>query len=92
MALSALDLLFQNDDDQSIIRCLTRKPKQTMMEIAQFVKLPHEKVENIVVRLVRDSTVVQQQHNGQSVYSVCFAFEQSGKARNSPSDLLSLFD
>ncbi len=106
MPISAIDLLFQSDDDQRIIRCLTRCPGLTLADIAREIALPLQKVEDIVMRMLRESKLIQQTVGGQAVFSVHYVREpvsvrenregrdgRDGRdIRKPPPNLLSLFE
>ena len=106
MPISAVDLLFQSDDDQQIIRCLTRRPAQTLSDIAREIALPLHKVEETVARMLRESKLMQHHIGGQMVFSVHYIREpmpaakpqardgdgRNGEGRKLPPNLFSLFD
>lgn len=59
--MSPLDLLSVSGHEQDIIRCLVRRPRLTMQEIARFTQIPVDELERLLssmvgeARLTRDS-------------------------------------
>lgn len=105
MPISAIDLFFQSDDDQRIIRCLTRHPNQALADIAREIALPLQKVEEIVMRMLREAKLIQSCVAGQTVFAVHYTREpvpaqesreirdKDGKeGRKLPPNLFSLFE
>lgn len=57
--LSPLDLLTVSNHEQDVIRCLIRRPRLTLQEIAGFTKIPMDKLEEIVSAMVQESRLNQ---------------------------------
>lgn len=89
-AFSALDMLFMSSNDQTILSCLTRKPRLTLRALADATKLPLDVLTQDVARLVKETRVVEEEHQGESTYSVSFSNTKT-RIRNSPLNSLDLF-
>ena len=46
--LSPLDLLSVSNNEQTILRCLTRRPNLTAKEIGKFTKIPLDQLETLL--------------------------------------------
>jgi hypothetical protein len=89
--LSALDLLALSEEEQLIVRGLVHRPGSTMADLAQVVPLSLQELEVHVRRLLQDSQLVEQQLDGQSIFSVRFKRERQ-RIRNIAPSALDLYD
>jgi hypothetical protein len=91
---SPLDLLTVSDFEQDVIRCLVRKPHQTMVEIAQRTTIPLGKLNQLLGKMVRESRVAEERRNGENHFSVSLSKKPATLPRRSASTSLldSLFD
>ncbi len=86
--LSPLDLLLLSDNEQIVFRALTKKPKQTLNEIALHSGLLLEEVSAAVNMLLAQGSLVEQLQEGKRLLSVRLQFEQKS-VRNMPASILS---
>lgn len=86
--LSPLDLLLLSDNEQIIFRALTKKPKQTVNEIAVHSGLSLEDVSTAVHMMIGQGSLVEQLQEGKRLLSVRLQFEQKS-VRNMPVSILS---
>lgn len=92
MAISALDLLSMSDNEQTILRCLSKRPRLTVVEVATITKLPADEVEKTLEQMVKASQLVEQLTNGKRTFAVRFKHEASRQVRNLPANLLAILD
>ncbi len=88
-SLSPIDMLSLGGGEQELLRCLTRWPQLTLVELAERMRTPPAEVERLVNRLLADSRLVEQLQNERRVFSIRFRFRQTG-VRNMPQALLDL--
>lgn len=89
--LSPLDMLFMSSDEQKVLRCLNRQPRQSLTAIADVTGIPHYRLEELLELMVNDSHLVEQYKDGQRTFSVRFARAQE-RVRNMPLEMLALFE
>jgi hypothetical protein len=89
--LSALDLLALSEEEQLIVRGLVHRPGSTLAALAELVPLPMQELEAHVRRLLQDSQLVEQQLDGQSIFSVRFKPARQ-RIRNIAPTALDLYD
>lgn len=89
--LSPLDLLALPDNEQKILRCLYKRPRLTIAEIADATQIPVDELKDILDQMVSASQLVEQLEDGQRIFSVQFSREQK-HIRNLPPDLLNIFE
>jgi hypothetical protein len=89
--LSPLDLLALPDNEQKILRCLNRRPRLTIAEIADATQIAVDELKEILDQMVSASQLVEQFEEGQRIFSVQFNHEQK-HVRNLPPDLLNIFE
>ena len=68
--LSPLDLLLLSDKEQIVFRALTKKPKQTVNEIALHSGLSLEEVSTAVNLLLAQGSLIEQLQEGKRLLSV----------------------
>jgi|tagenome__1003787_1003787.scaffolds.fasta_scaffold20714531_2 hypothetical protein len=85
--LSALDLLALSEEEQLIVRGLVHRPGSTLAELAQLVPLSVQELEVHVKHLLQDAQLVEQQLDGQRIFSVRFKRERQRIRNISPSAL-----
>lgn len=86
--LSPFDLLLLSDNEQIVFRALTKKPKQTVNEIALSSGLSLEEVSAGVNMLLGQGSLVEQLQGGKRLLSARLQFEQQS-VRNMPTSILS---
>ncbi len=86
--LSPLDLLLLSDNEQIVFRALTKKPKQTVNEIALQSNLSLEEVSTAVNMLLGQGSLVEQLQEGKRLLSVRLRLEQKS-VRNMPVSIFS---
>jgi len=85
--LSPLDLLLLSDKEQIVFRALTKKPKQTVNEIALHSGLSLEEVSTAVNLLLAQGGLIEQLQEGKRPLSVRLQLEQKS-VRNMPVSIL----
>ncbi|MCB8948354.1 MAG: Crp/Fnr family transcriptional regulator [Ardenticatenaceae bacterium] len=85
--LSPLDLLLLSDKEQIVFRALTKKPKQTVNEIALHSGLSLEEVSTAVNLLLAQGSLIEQLQEGKRLLSVRLQLEQKS-VRNMPVSIL----
>lgn len=87
MSLSSpLDVLFMDEDAQSVLGYVTRQPRATMDGIARTTGMNPKRLAEVVTRLLRESHLVEETQDGQSLFSVSYR-RSSPSVRNRPSSL-----
>jgi hypothetical protein len=61
--LSPLDLLTVPDNEQDVIRCLSRRPNLTIQEIEKFTKIPLEELERLLNRMVHTARLIRDEED-----------------------------
>ncbi len=89
-AFSTLDWLLMPNNDQTILGCLTRKPRQTLSALAHATRLPPADIEEGLARLLKASSVVMDSEEGRAVFSVRLSNSQT-TIRHSPLSALDIF-
>ena len=85
--LSPLDLLLLSDKEQIVFRALTKKPRQTVNEIALHAGLSLEEVSTAVNLLLAQGSLIEQLQEGKRLLSVRLQLEQKS-VRNMPVSIL----
>lgn len=86
--MSPLDLLTVSSHEQDVIRCLIRRPRLTLQEIAGFTKIPVDKLEGIVNSMVQESRLDK---DGDSKFQVLLNSRSAKPERAASGFLESLF-
>lgn len=89
--LFPLDLLSLSDNEQQVLRCLSKQPQLSMAEIAAETGIAVTELEALLPRMVAESRLVEQLKDEERVFSVRFGREQK-QVRNLPRDLLDIFE
>lgn len=89
--LSPLDLLLLPDDEQSIFRCLSRRPRLTVTEISTKTHLPLDRLEDVLSTMVGKNYLVEQLSRGERTFSVRFSGERK-RVRNLAESILGVLD
>ncbi|MBK8989868.1 MAG: hypothetical protein IPM39_28035 [Chloroflexi bacterium] len=87
--MSPLDLLTVSNHEQDVIRCLIRRPRLTLQEIAGFTKIPVDKLEGIVNSMVQESRLDK---DGDSKFQVLLNNRGAKQERAGSGLLESLFN
>ena len=87
--MSPLDLLTVSSHEQDVIRCLIRRPRLTLQEIAGFTKIPVDKLEGIVNSMVQESRLDK---DGDSKFQVLLNNRGAKQERAGSGLLESLFN
>jgi DNA-binding MarR family transcriptional regulator len=90
-SLSALDLLDLSDTEQLVVQCLTRRPSQSVAELAQAIPLAQGELTRVIDQMVSAARLVRENGPDQPRFSVSFTLERK-QARPKASSLLDLFD
>jgi len=90
MSLSALDLLTIPGHEPEILRCLSQRPRLTLMEIARVTKIALEELEPVVKQMVRDRKLEEDGGRPPATYSVRFALSPNARPRTDSNDLLTM--
>lgn len=87
MSLSSpLDLLFMDEDAQTVMGYITRQPHATLDTIARVTGMSPKLLAEVVARLLRESHLVEEKQDGQSLFSASYRLS-SPPIRNRPSSL-----
>ncbi|MCB0056961.1 MAG: hypothetical protein KDE45_08050 [Caldilineaceae bacterium] len=86
--MSPLDLLSVSGHEQDIIRCLVRRPRLTMHEIAKFTQIPLEELERLLNSMVRDARLTR---DSDSTFQVPLGGKTPRRENNGTSLLGTLF-
>ena len=89
-SLSPLDLLSLDSTEQLVLRCLTKTPQLTVMDVSLQTALPRVEVEAALHELLKAQKVVEQLQNGERVFSTRFKFQRK-RVRNMPDEILNAF-
>jgi CRP-like cAMP-binding protein len=89
--LSPIDLLSMSSDEQTILRCLTKQPKLTVLELTAQTKMAPAELEEVLSSLLQQARIVEQLQGGKRVFSTRFQFGQKS-VRNMPGEILSLLE
>lgn len=87
--LSPLDLLAVSSQEQDVIRCLVRRPRLTLQEIAGFTRIPMDELERVVNKMVRESRLNK---DTESKFNVLLQNEKPNRERAGSGLLDSLFN
>jgi hypothetical protein len=90
-SLSPVDLLLMPPTEQTILRCLTRTPQITSLELSQHTNVPLQEVDMAIGNLLRKSHIIEQLQDGKRVLSARFQFKRQS-VRNMPAGILELFE
>jgi hypothetical protein len=91
MNFSALDLLTIDDDEQALIRFLSRNPDASIADVAHALAREVNDVEQALDTLVKRGRVVECMRNGSRVFRIRFG-RTVRHARNLPGELLAAFE
>lgn len=90
-AFSALDMLFTSDDEQEILRYLTRNPGATLSAIQEATRLSPPRLETTLDGMLARSQVVERLREGRRTFQVHFV-RATPSVRNMPESTLRLFN
>ncbi|MBA3532699.1 MAG: Crp/Fnr family transcriptional regulator [Ardenticatenales bacterium] len=89
--LSPLDMLALSDNEQEILRCLSRQPRMTIREIALTTKIASTELESLLNQMVHASQLVEQIHEGERTFAVRFTSTKR-QVRNLPASIRDILD
>ena len=89
--LSPFDLLLLSEYEQTVFRTLTKKPKQTIKEIAHSTGLSPDEVDSAISTLLARGSLIEQLQGAKRVLSVRLEFKRK-TVRNMPSSILDLYE
>src|SRR5690606_529095 len=88
--LSPFDLLLFSEQEQLVFRALSKRPQQTITELAHHTGLSTAEVETVIAKLLSEGSLVEQLQAGIRRLSVRLQIKQKN-VRNMPSNILDLF-
>lgn len=84
--LSPLDLLTVSNNEQDIIRCLVRRPKLTINEIAKFTNIPLSELECLLTSMVRNAHLFR---DDEDKFNISYGRSRKPKQESAGDSLLS---
>ena len=89
-SLSPFDLLSLDSTEQLVLRCLTKTPQLTVMDVSLTTGLPRVEVEAALHELLKAQKIIEQLQHGERVFSTRFKFQRK-RVRNMPDEILNAF-